>query len=45
MDNEKKQNRHSGTLKKNVAGLIGVLIVMSLTAYSNKPEVSEGAAQ
>lgn len=45
MNSEKKQNTHSETLKKNVAGLISVLIVISLTACSNKPKASEGAAQ
>lgn len=45
MDGEKKQNRYSAALKKNVASLISVLIVISSTACSNKPEASEGAAQ
>ena len=41
MNGDKKQNRHSATLKKNVVGLIGILIVMSLTACSNELEASE----
>lgn len=41
MNSNKKQNRHSATLKKSIFGLTGILIVMSLTACSNKPEVSE----
>lgn len=41
MNSDKKQNRHSATLKKNVVGLTGILIVMLLTACSNKPEASE----
>ena len=41
MNGDKKQNRHSATLKKNVVGLIGILIVMSLTACSNESEESE----
>lgn len=41
MNSDKKQNRHSAALKRNVVDLIGILIVMSLTACSNKPEVSE----
>lgn len=45
MDSEKKQNRHSIALKKNVASLISVLIVISLTACGYRPEASEGAAQ
>ena len=32
-------------LKKRVVGLAGILIVMSLTACSDKPKTSEGAAQ
>lgn len=32
-------------MKKNVVSLIGILVVMSLTACSNKPEASEGATQ
>lgn len=47
MDSGKKQNRYVAALKKNIVGLIGILIVMSLAACSNKnkPEASEGAAQ
>lgn len=47
MDSCKKQSRYVATLKKNIVGLIGILIVMSLAACSNKnkPEASEGAAQ
>lgn len=41
MNSDKKQNRHSAALKRNAAGLIGILIVMSLTACSNKLEASE----
>ena len=41
MNSDKKQNRHSATLKKNVVGLIGILIVMSSIACSNKPEASK----
>lgn len=36
-----KHNRHAATLKRNVVGLTGILIVMLLTACSNKPEASE----
>lgn len=32
-------------MKKNVVGLIGILIVMSLTACNNKPENSKGTTQ
>ena len=32
-------------MKKNVVGLIGILIVMSLTACGNKTEISEETTQ
>lgn len=41
MNSDKKKNRHSVALKRNVIGLTGILIVLLLTACSNKPEVSE----
>lgn len=41
MNGGKKQNRRSTALKKNVVGLTGILIVMSLTACSNKTGASE----
>lgn len=44
MNSGKKQNGHSATLK-NIVGLMGILITMSLTACSNGPEVSEDVAQ
>lgn len=45
MNSNKKQNRHSAALKKNLVGLIGILTIMSLTACGNKPEASEGDTQ
>ncbi|HBA49083.1 MAG TPA: hypothetical protein DCZ91_15055 [Lachnospiraceae bacterium] len=44
MNSNRKQNRHSASLKKNFVGLAGILMVMALTACSNEPEDS-GAAQ
>ena len=41
MNSDKKQNRHSATLKRNVVGLISILIVLLLTACSNKAEIPE----
>lgn len=53
MDSDKKQNRHfvapkaacANLLHGICSGLAGILIVMSLTACGNKPEVTERAAQ
>lgn len=44
MNSGKKQSGHSATLK-NIVGLMGILITMSLTACSNGPEASEDVAQ
>ena len=36
---------HGNNLKKNVVSLIGILVVISLTACSNKPKDPEGSTQ
>lgn len=41
MNRDKKQNRYSAASRRNIIGLTSILIVMLLTACSNKPEVSE----
>lgn len=44
MNSDKKQNGHSAVLK-NIVGLMGILMVMPLTACSNESEASEDVAQ
>ncbi len=45
MNSGKKQNRRFAALRKNVIGLIGILIIISLTACGNKPEASKEDTQ
>ncbi len=45
MNSGKKQNRRFVVLRKNIIGLIGILIVISLTACGNKPEASKEDTQ